>query len=302
MQAENAPLEDDPVFAMVRDARPAAPLTLERDVLAQLDARPRARRTPLVVGALVACAALVCAVILIRGGGEQSGPVATGEIPRSIDAGSPAGPADATTPADAPPGPPAPPAPPAPSDWTNLAKLWADLEKAHYGKLARCVATSAKVAINVERGRDGTARAFHPLPGLGGRGPTVEERCLSGVVEAIQLPAMPVDLQTITLVMSVPPVPLPQPAMDAWRDPVRTLHDVFDGNLRALRACAGYGRTLTFIVDRGSRVRVPRYQFSGEKAYGTPTIACFDRAFATMTMPELPPIIGEVQVSYRFQN
>lgn len=57
---------------------------------------------------------------------------------------------------------------------------------------------------------------------------------------------------------------------------------------------------ITVVVDRtqhaNPRLWLPRRQFSTEKANGAKKIACMAKQLAKAKLPELPPLIGEIQV------
>jgi len=266
---------DDPVWQQLRAARPAAPSSLERDVLARLAV---SRRMPIVVGCAVAIAAIVCLVIVLRDGGRAD---TAGDAP----------PAAIVGPEDAPRAPAPPDAAPAPG-WAEVDAMWAAIEAAHRSTVAAC-GGSGPIAVHAERRRDGSAAASHPLPGLGIRGPTPVERCRVRAVAAIALPPMPPDLIAVDFELSLAPEARSAPD---WRDPMGAVARAFAA--AEVGACAA---KLTAVVDRTAsenpRVWLPRFQFSGADA--ARTSGCVARGLAGRPLPPLPPFLRSITLHYR---
>jgi hypothetical protein len=291
MQVESERPDSDPVFTVVRDARPAVPSTLGHDVFAQLAARARARRKPLVAGVLVASAMLACAVLVLerdRPSSNERHAVAP-VIPARADAATVA---------------------PRRTDWTNLPALWADLERAHHDSIVNCAPGYRSwmhgplIEIVVSRQPDGTAQVSYPLPGPGHNAPSPEQLCRSRAIQAIHLPNMPAELSSITLVMSVPPVASSQDSLVGWRDPVQTVHDALDARATALRSCVASTSTMTFVVgtgEAGAQMLVPGYGLrpSIRGWDPDPETACLMRVLASVKLPQLPSFLGEMEFRYQ---
>jgi len=267
---------DDPLWLQLRAARPAAPSSLERDVLRRL-ATPR--RMPIVVGCAVAVVAIVCLVILLRDRGS-------GDVARDATAAAIVGPEDAA------PAPAPPDAAPAPG-WTEVDAMWAAIEAAHGSSIAVC-GGSGPIAVHVDRRRDGSAAASHPLRGLGRRGPTAVESCRSRAVAAIALPPMPPDLIAVDFELSLAPEARSAPE---WRDPMAVIARAFAA--ADVGACAV---KLTAVIDRTTsanpRAWLPRFQFSDGSA-ATDTIACVARRLAGHPLPPLPPFLRSITLHHR---
>jgi hypothetical protein len=89
-----------------------------------------------------------------------------------------------------------------------------------------------------------------------------------------------------------------------WRDPVRTIEPMLAAHADELRRCAAgtpaviigvFARTRT---DRRPRARVDRAPFWDEPDHGTKKIACIDRVLDTVSLPELPWMLGGVSVRF----
>lgn len=186
---------------------------------------------------------------------------------------------------------------PASADWTDVPALISEAVGRVDGDLRACAARLPKrIAITVTRTRDGT-RATMPMPQLGGRGPTPEERCLLAAVAKISLPALPTELDRVVLGYTIGEPPADEPAFAAWRDPVAAVAKLV-GDGSALAACDGRPRTVRIVLDlrRGAtRAWLPAWQFRDEARVR----ACLAKVLRTWQPPPLPRAMGELQLAIR---
>ncbi len=196
--------------------------------------------------------------------------------------------------------------------WGDVPALLDSAVAAHADALRACVPTLPRdLGFSATRTKSGTTQAVMPLYGIGGRGPTREEKCLTAAIAKLALPALPPELERIglrvTLVAAGDPPAKHEKRFDDWRDPVATVANVIDAPLRAaLGACDRKPRTVRVVLDltRGrTRVWLPAWQFHAASGDGsTPPAearvkACLGKALRGLSPPVLPQAMAELQVA-----
>jgi len=147
-----------------------------------------------------------------------------------------------------------------------------------------------------------------PIYGVGGRGLTAEEKCLTAAVAKVSMPDLPATIDRVivghTVYADGVKPPPDDAAFDDWRDPAATLAHVVDA--KALAACSAKPRTVRIIFDLTAgktRVWLPAWQFHSPSGDGsTPPAeqkvkACLDKAIATFKPPVLPKAMGELEAA-----
>ena len=167
------------------------------------------------------------------------------------------------------------------------ADAWQDLEK--------CSKTGKRISIIASRTKSGATQVSMPMPNVGRRGFTPEERCLLTAIEKLSLPALPTEIERAVFGYTIGD---PQPTLDGW--------PTFDAGQRAaLAACDRKPRTVRVVLDlRASKTRVwlPAWQFHSPTGDGsTPeperrVKACLTKAIRGWTAA-LPATVGEIQVA-----
>ena len=159
--------------------------------------------------------------------------------------------------------------------------------------LAKCSKPGKRISIMAVRTKDGT-RAVMPMPHVGHRGFTPEERCLVKAVDKLTVPALPDEVDRIVVGYSIGD---PPPSFD--------IGDAAKVDRAALAACDRKPRTVRLVLDgaRGKpRVWLPAWQFHSPSGDGsTPPAqqrikACLTKAIRGWTH-SLPPQVGEVQLA-----
>lgn len=200
-----------------------------------------------------------------------------------------------------------------PPTWTDVPALLASAAAPVADDLRACAGKRLPlpVALVAMRGRDGDTTLEMPLPGLGGRGPTPQERCLRKAVARISLPPLPPEIERITLryVIEAPGAPTSaiEPAFDDWRDPRAAISKLLDAPHRArLAACDRRRHTIRLVLDlrKGeTRVWLPNWQFHAPGGDGTRppaerrVKACLTAAIRALHPPPLPRGMGELQLA-----
>jgi len=203
---------------------------------------------------------------------------------------------------------------PAPS-WTDVPALVAAATAPVDDALRACVRGHLPRTIELvaTRGPGGATQVSMPLYGLGQRGPTPEERCLVRAVARVRLPALPAEVERISLLHVVAaagaPAPPADPAFAAWRDPAAAIATLIDPRRRAaLAACDRRPRTVRLILDLrhgATRVWLPAWQFHSPTGDGTTppaqrrVRACLRGAIHGWKPPVLPRAMGELELALR---
>lgn len=198
--------------------------------------------------------------------------------------------------------------------WDDAPAMLAAAVAPHADALRACLAGDPPRTIGLVVSRDGRDRTVvgMPVPGLGHRGPTPEERCLGRAVAQLAVPALPPTLASVAFAYTItaagaPPPPI-DPAFADWRAPAATIAAALDPLAARLGACDRRARTLRFNVDlrRGrTRVWLPAWQFHAPGGDGsTPAReravkACVARAIRGLALPRLPRTMGDLQVELR---
>ena len=119
--------------------------------------------------------------------------------------------------------------PAAPATWDDAPALIAQAVAPVLADLRACITSGRPQTIGliVARADDGRTRVAMPMPPVGIRGFTPEERCLMRTIAGITVPALPPLLERVTFAYVVdapgsPPPPL-DPAFADWRAPATTL-------------------------------------------------------------------------------
>lgn len=191
--------------------------------------------------------------------------------------------------------------------WNDVPAVLASATASVATDLRKCVKRVPKpIGLFATRAKDGTTTVAMPLPGLGGRGPTPEDRCLSTTAAKIALPALPAEVERLGFVHTIDDAPA-TPAFGAWSDLVGTLAKVIDAPRRtALAACDAKSRTVRVVLDRrknATRVWLPAWQFHSPRGDGTTPAAerkvkmCLSKAIADWKPPVLPAAMGELQLA-----
>jgi hypothetical protein len=158
-----------------------------------------------------------------------------------------------------------------------------------------------RLGMYATRGDGGATVVNMPMPPVGVRGLTAEERCLMRTIARIELPPLPAPIERLgigfVVVAAGEPAAPVDAAFSAWRDPAATLAPVIDAHLTALAACDRRPRTVRLVVDlrRGrTRVWLPAWQFSGAPAG---VKVCLRRVIGRWRLPVLPRSLGEMQLA-----
>jgi hypothetical protein len=199
------------------------------------------------------------------------------------------------------------------ASWTDTPALVARATAPVEDALRACVGARTPRAIELvaSRGRGGATRVSMPLPQLGHRGPTAEERCLTRTIARVRLPPLPPLVERLALLHVIvargAPAPAADPAFVAWRDPGAAVAALLaHGRRAALAACDRGPRTIRLILDlrRGAtRVWLPAWQFHSPTGDGTTppaqrrVRACLRAAIPTWRPPLLPRAMGELEVA-----
>lgn len=195
--------------------------------------------------------------------------------------------------------------------WTDVPALVASATAPVEAELRACATKLPRtVGLIVTRTKKGT-RVAMPMPPVGIRGFTDEERCLMKTIAKISLPELPAEIERVvlghTIVAAGSPAPAADPAFPPWRDPGKTVATIFDDARRtALAACDREPRTVRVVLDLShgkTRVWLPAWQFHSPTGDGTTppaqrkVKACLTRAIRGIRPPVLPQRMGELQLA-----
>lgn len=198
--------------------------------------------------------------------------------------------------------------------WDDVPAMLTAAVAPHADALRACLADQPPRTIGVFVFRDRHDRTVvaMPMPAVGIRGLTPEERCLGRAVADVVVPPLPPTLARVGFAYTIGAAGAPAPAIDPafvdWRAPVATLAAGLDPRAAAIAACDRRARTVRLNVDRrGDRTRVwlPAWQFHARSGDGsTPAReravkACIARAIRGVALPRLPRTMGELQVELR---
>jgi len=204
------------------------------------------------------------------------------------------------------------PAPP--PGWDDAPAMLTAAVDAHADTLRACLAGQPPRTIGVIVFRDRHDRTVvaMPMPAVGIRGLTPEERCLGRAVAGVVLPPLPPTLAQVgfayTIAAAGTPAPAVDPAFVDWRAPATTLAAGLDPHAATIAACDRRPRTVRLNVDRRrdrTRVWLPAWQFHARSGDGTTPArerkvkACIARAIRGVALPLLPRTMGELQVELR---
>ncbi|MEO7097141.1 MAG: hypothetical protein ABI175_28030, partial [Polyangiales bacterium] len=203
------------------------------------------------------------------------------------------------------------PAAAAPS-WTDVPDLISSAQAPLDDTLRACVTGKLPKAISVilARVKTGTTASM-PVYGVGGRGMTPEETCLTRAVAKLAFPALPAEIDQVTIGLTIrrdtAPTPAAEPAFADWKDLATAVTTLIDGARRAtLAACDAKARTVRVVVDRtarATRVWLPAWQFHSPTGDGsTPTAekrvkACLTKAIRDWKAPAMPAALGEIHLA-----
>ncbi|HSD87853.1 MAG TPA: hypothetical protein VLB44_10080 [Kofleriaceae bacterium] len=200
---------------------------------------------------------------------------------------------------------------PAPG-WSDVPALVASATAPVDGELRTCRKTKPPWSIAMIATRDpksGATAVAMPMPPVGIRGFTPEEKCLMAVIAKISLPALPAGVARVilghTVVADGATVPVAAKAFDDWRDLPAALATVIDAKRRtSLAACDAKPRTVRLILDLShgkTRVWLPAWQFHAANGDGsTPPAqrrvkACLTKAI--WKPPVLPQDMAEIELA-----
>lgn len=165
--------------------------------------------------------------------------------------------------------------------WADIPALLTEAFAPVDAELAACMKKPHSVGVAASRARDGTTTVFMPIYGVGHRGCTPEERCLSRVVARVALPALPPDVAELSFAW---PMALKDPAWDTWRDASGALLDH-----AALGACTRKAVRVVLDLRRGKTTAwLPAWQFKADRK----PRACLVKALAKHELSPLPPGFG----------
>lgn len=191
------------------------------------------------------------------------------------------------------------------ADWTDVPALLAEATAKVEPAVRACTRLPKRIALIASRTRRGT-RVAMPMPAVGTRGLTPEERCLIAAIARVALPPLPAEIDRVVLGRTFG---APVPAFGDWRDPAKTLATVLDpGRRAALAACDRRPRTVRITLDlRAGRTRVwlPAWQFHAPSGDGTTpprerrVKACLAKVIRSWRPPALPPAMAELQLAIR---
>jgi hypothetical protein len=194
-------------------------------------------------------------------------------------------------------------------DWRDVPALVRSAIAPIDAELRRCSKLPKRIALIATRTKTGDTAVAMPMPPVGHRGFTKEERCLMAAIAKVELPALPDEIDRMTLGYTVTDATAapPDQAVDAWRDPAKTLATLLDAPRRAaLGACDRKPRTARLVLDlsRGkTRIWLPAWQFHAPNGDGTTpeaerrVKACMTKAIRDWRAPVLPRDLGEIQLA-----
>ncbi len=201
---------------------------------------------------------------------------------------------------------------PAASGWNDVPALATAAATPVAATLRACVHGRLPLALELiaTPARGGSTNVAMPMPPVGQRGLTPEERCLLRAVPTIALPPLPEELARVGVAITVDATGVTvaaDPAWDAWRDLGAAIARVVDRDHRAaLATCAPRARTVRLILDRRhdrTRVWLPAWQFHSPSGDGTTppaeqhVKACLTRAIAAWKPAVLPAAMGELELA-----
>ena len=193
-------------------------------------------------------------------------------------------------------------------DWTDVPGLIKSATAPIDGELRTCSRLPKRIVMIAGRAKDGSTTVGMPMPNVGHRGFTKEERCLMAAIAKVKLPALPAEIDQIILAHTVSDAPaLADKAFDAWRDPAATIATLVDAKHRAaLGACDRKPRTARVILDLShgkTRVWLPAWQFhspSGDGSTPEPerrVKACMTKALRDWSAPVLPRDMADIRLA-----
>jgi len=193
-------------------------------------------------------------------------------------------------------------------DWTDVPALIRSATAPIDAELRKCSKLPKRIAMIVARAKDGSTAVAMPMPPVGGRGFTKEERCLMDAIAKVKMPALPAEIDRMILAHTVSDAPVAaDAAFDAWRDPAATIATLVESKHRAaLGACDRKPRTAHVMLDLShgkTRVWLPAWQFHSSSGDGsTPdperrVKACMTKAIRDWTAPVLPRDMAEIQLA-----
>lgn len=194
---------------------------------------------------------------------------------------------------------------PALADWTDVPAMLAEATAPIAAEVGACTKLPKRIGINAARLKDGSTTVGMPMPNVGIRGFTKEERCLGLAIAKVKLPPLPAEIQSVDLAHAFGGSPV---EFGAWRDPAAVLATVFDAKRREALAACGKSRTVRLVLDLShgkTRIWLPAWQFhapSGDGSTPAPEArvkACLTRAIRGFTAPVLPADMGELQIALR---
>lgn len=202
---------------------------------------------------------------------------------------------------------------PAPG-WTDVPALVASATAPVDAELRACRKKAPPFSIAMIAMRDaktGATVVAMPMPPVGIRGFTPEERCLMAAIAKISLPALPAGVERVilghTVVADGAAAAAPDKAFDDWRDlPAALAREIDEPRRAALAACDAKPRTVRLVLDLShgkTRVWLPAWQFHSPSGDGSTPIAqqkikaCLTKAIASWKPPALPQDMGELELA-----
>jgi len=189
--------------------------------------------------------------------------------------------------------------------WTDVPAMVASATAPIDPEIRKCSKLPKRIGMIAGRQKDGSTAVAMPMPPVGGRGFTPEERCLMAAIAKVKLPALPAEVESVHLAHTVGDAPVAvDKAFDDWRDPATTLAKLIDR--RVLAACDRKARTVRVVLDltKGkTRIWLPAWQFhSGSGDGSTPepqrrVKVCLTKALRDWTAPVLPRDMAELHLA-----
>lgn len=189
--------------------------------------------------------------------------------------------------------------------WTDVPAMMDAAVKPLLPEIRGCSKTK-RIGMTVTRTKQGTSEVGMPIPGLGYRGPTKEERCLGAAIAKIALPPLPAGIDMVGIGHTLDAAPA-DPAFDDWRDPAAAIAKAIDDKRRAaLAACDRKPRTVRLILDLThgkTRSWLPAWQFHSPSGDGSTPAgearvkACMTKAIRGLAPPVLPRDMAELHLA-----
>ncbi|HLL20966.1 MAG TPA: hypothetical protein VK427_02495 [Kofleriaceae bacterium] len=189
-------------------------------------------------------------------------------------------------------------------DWRDGSALVVTVTAAVAPAVRACTKVPADIGLLVTRTRAGT-RVAMPMPPVGKRGLTAEERCLMKAIATITLPPLPAEVDRLLLAHTFVAEGAPPVTKDwsVWRDLPAVLATL---DRSALARCSDRPLTVRVILDvrsRTTRAWLPAWQFHAADGSGTTpppqarVKACLTKVIARWEHPAIPSAIGEIQLA-----